>query len=417
MSTFVEMFIVSIDVIIIFQIIYLTYSYGKENSVMKYMNEIINLAKQNEERMISLRRQIHRCPEVAYHEYETAKVIRAELEHLNIRYKECGTGTIADIGPASGKLVALRADIDALPITEETDFEFASCNPGYMHACGHDCHTAMLLNTAAILSHLQDHLPGPVRLIFQPAEEGGGGARGMISAGAVENVTSIFCLHMRPGMPSGVFATKPGLIHASSDGFLVRIHGRKSHGANPEKGVDAILIAAHTVLALQEIISREISAHDNAVLSIGKINGGQARNIVCEEVTLDCTLRTLSEEKRQYIRQRINDIVTGTATMYRGSAEIDYVQNYCTCWNDETETDFSVRLAEELFADTPVTILKNASMGGEDFGFYQQLVPGTKLYIGTGCQEGLHTSTFRVDESGLYRGAALLAAIGINRYL
>ena len=384
---------------------------------MQYLDEIINLAKQNNEHMIMLRHQLHRCPEVAYHEFETARIIRTELDRLGIPYKECDTGTIAEIGPETGKIVALRADIDALPISEETGCDFTSCNPGVMHACGHDCHTAMLLNAAAILLQFRDRLQGPVRLIFQPAEEGGGGARGMIRAGAVENASSIYCLHMKPGMPAGVFATRPGLIHASSDGFLVHIHGRKSHGANPERGVDAVVIAAYTVLALQEIITREIGAHDNAVLTIGKINGGQARNIICEEVTLDCTLRTLSEEKRQYIRQRISNIVTSTAAMYRGSAEIEYVQNYCTCHNDEAETDFAVRLAEEMFADTPVSILENASMGGEDFGFYQQLIPGVKLYFGSGFSEGLHTSTFRVDESGLYRGAAFLAAIGINRYL
>ena len=222
---------------------------------------------------------------------------------------------------------------------------------------------------------------------------------------------------MQAGSPAGAFGTKTGLIHASSDGFLIRIHGKNSHAAHPQGGVDAILIAAHTVLALQEIISREISAHDNAVLSIGKIYGGKARNIVCDEVTLDCTLRTLSEEKRQYIRRRISDIVTGTAAMYRGSAEIEYLQNYCTCYNDENETDFSIRLAEEMFPDLPVTIEKESSMGGEDFGFYQQLIPGVKLYFKAGFEDGLHTPTFRVDESVLYRGAAFMAAIGVNRYL
>lgn len=382
---------------------------------MKYLDEIRALSKQNEEHMIFLRRQLHRFPEIAYHEQETANIIRKELDRLGLDYRKIGTGTVTDIGNGTGKCIALRADIDALPITEETGDEFASCNPGFMHACGHDCHTAMLLNTAAILSEMRDKLPAPVRLIFQPAEEGGGGALSMIKGGVLDGVQSICCLHMKAGTQSGVFATRPGLIHAASDGFIIRISGSKCHGSAPQCGVDAIVIAAHTVLALQEIISREIGAFDNAVLTIGRIHGGEARNIVCGEVTMDCTLRTLDESIRQRIIQRIRDIVTATAQMYRGRAETEQVQSYCVCHNDETETDLAVSLAEELFPE-PVTLLAKPSMGGEDFGFYQQIVPGVKMYMGTGCDEGLHTSRFRVDEKGLYRGAALLAAVAMNRF-
>lgn len=378
--------------------------------------DILSWASQTEQEVIAFRRALHMCPETAFEEHETAAFIRRTLADMGLPWREAGTGTIVDI-PAQGSapLIALRADMDGLPMEEATGLPYASCHAGRMHACGHDCHTAMLLGAAGILWRRRQLLPGPVRLIFQPAEESGGGASRMIQAGCLEGVSAIYCLHMQGGRAAGCFATRPDYIHAASDGFVIRVRGKSSHGASPNSGVDAIVIAAHIILALQEIVSREVSAFSSVVLTIGRITGGTARNIVCGEVQLDGTLRTLGEDVRSAVRQRIVEISGQTAGMLRGSAEVDFVQGYCACRNDAALTERTVQLARELFGPDAVTILDHCSMGGEDFGFYQQQTPGVKLYLGTGRSESVHTSTFQVDESTLRSGTALLCALAFRR--
>lgn len=372
---------------------------------------ILDAAKELQGDIVHIRRMLHQHPELAFQEYETARIIRNVLSGWGIPYREAGTGTFVDIGEGNAAGVALRADIDALPIEEQTGLDYASLNPGRMHACGHDCHTAMLLGAARLIWKNRASLSGPVRLIFQPAEESGGGAVSMIEAGALDGMHSIYCLHMMAKHPIATFATRKDLIHAASDGYQITIHGTSCHGASPQGGVDAIHIAAHTILALEGILAREISAYDQAVMTIGKIRGGTACNILCGEVLLDGTLRTLDEKLRAQIHQRMQQIIEGTAAMERGHAELKFIQNYCVCKNDAKTTDFAVALVHRLFGDNALEWTEKPSMGGEDFGFYQQKIPGTKLYIGSGREEGIHTPVFRVNEDGLYAGTALLTAI------
>ena len=379
-------------------------------------NTYLSCARENEAQIIEYRHALHRIPELAYNEFETAAFIRAELARLGIPCREVGTGTIADIPGGSGPMLALRADIDALPISEPAGCAFGSIHPGRMHACGHDCNAAMLLGTARILWEHKDRLPGAVRLIFQPAEEGGAGARAMIDAGCLEGVRSIYCLHMGANRAVGHFATKPEYIHASSDGYTIDIHGKSAHGASPDNGIDAMVIAAHTILALQELISRETSPHDSAVLTLGKISGGEVRNIICEKVTIDGTLRTLDESVRKRLIRRICEVAADTARVFRGSAEVNFVQSYATCWNEPNEAGKIIELTKELFGSEALEILTHTGMGGEDFGFYQLKVPGIKLYLGTGCKESVHTPGFRIDESTLKYGTALLCGIAFERY-
>ena len=379
-------------------------------------NQIIAWAKAEEKEIIDNRHYLHMHPELAFKEFETAEYIRKKLTEYGLTYRTVGTGTIVDIEGGDAPAVALRADIDALPIKEPEGFEFRSTHDGVMHACGHDTHAAMLLGCAKILNEHKAELPGNVRLIFQPAEEGGGGALNMIEANCLNGISSIYCLHVGAGRPIGQFATHPGYIHASSDGYEIRVHGKGCHGASPQAGIDAMVIAAHTILALQEIVSREISAYDNVVLTIGKIQGGEARNILCENVVMHGTLRTVDEKIRQKMHNRMKEVIEGTAKMYRGTGELEFLQCYCSCYNNETETAYATELANEMFGKDTVGYIEKTSMGGEDFGFYQQKVPGAKLYIGTGCTEGIHTPDFRVDEAGLYYGTALLTAIAMKRY-
>ena len=380
------------------------------------LKTIIGWAKEEEAEIIENRHFLHMHPELAFREYETAAFIRKKLNEYGLSYRSVDTGTIVDIPGGNSPAAAIRADIDALPIQEPAGFPYASINNNAMHACGHDCHAAMLLGCARILNKHRNELPGNIRLIFQPAEEGGGGAQRMIAAGCLENIKTIYCLHMRSNCEIGHFMTRSGYIHAASDGFIIHVHGKSCHGASPHSGIDAITISAHIILALQEIISREISPYDNAVLTIGKIIGGEARNILCGSVMMDGTLRTVNEDTRQKICSRMKEVIERTASVFRGSAELEFVQSYCSCYNDKTETDYVVRLANDMFGENAVSFVERTSMGGEDFGFFQQQIPGAKLYIGTGCTEEIHTPAFRVDERGLFYGTALMTAIAMNRY-
>ena len=347
--------------------------------------EVLSWAQEQAPWMTAIRREIHANPELSSKEFETAALIRRELTDMGIPWRAVETGTIADIsGNADGPAIALRADIDALPMQEETGLPYASHNSGVMHACGHDSHTAMLLGAARILQTHASRLKHPVRLIFQPAEENGGGSARMIAGGALENASQVFCLHVLPGTPVGQLTVRPGYIHAASDGIRITVHGTSAHGSAPHKGVDAIVIASHMVLALQELISRETSAWEQAVFSIGAFHGGKARNVICDQVVMDATLRTLNEDVRAELHRRICEVCEGTAAMLRGSAQVEFVQQYCSCYNNPELTEETIRNARALLGEKQVVLLDRPAMESEDFGAYEQLVPGVKLFIGTG---------------------------------
>lgn len=363
----------------------------------------------------SYRHALHRIPELALEERETACYIRKVLRDAGIPFREVGTGTIADFPSQSSTrpITALRAEIDGLRIEEHTGLPFSSVHAGNMHACGHDANTAMLLAAAIIINRNKPQLHAPVRLIFQPAEEAKGGARNMIADGALEEVGSIFCIHMRSDLPVGVFATKKGTIHASSDGFDIHVKGKTAHGASPEMGVDAIVTASEIISSLQKLVSRETSAFQPAVLTIGTIQGGKARNIIADSVRMEGTLRAQDGKLRETLVTRIVEVVRHVAEASRAEGDVAFVQSYPLCVNEAKATERASALVSLLFGKDALMTLEKASMGGEDFGFYEAVTSGCKLYLGTGKQAAIHTPEFDIDEDTLHYGVALLCALAL----
>ena len=343
---------------------------------------ILEAAQQIQPQLVQLRRQFHAHPEISQHEEETARRVVEELEAIGgytIRTGISGSGVLADLeGGQPGPKVALRADMDALQITEETGLPFASENSGVMHACGHDNHITMLLGAARLLAGMKDQLKGSVRLIFQPAEELSpvGGSRGMMEAGALEGVDAVFGLHVWPELPMGTFGTKPGPLMASSDHFSVYIDGRSSHGAKPDAGIDAVVAGSQFVTAAQTIISRNTDPLQSAVITIGRFHGGTRYNIVAGECELEGTCRTFSPKVRELAEHRLNEVLQGICTLSGCTGELKYEHGYCSVMNDPKMTDYLLKTAASLFgADKAVTVAE-PSMCAEDFAFYLTEKPG-----------------------------------------
>ncbi|HEX5916119.1 MAG TPA: M20 family metallopeptidase, partial [Rubrobacter sp.] len=308
----------------------------------------------------------------------------------------------------------LRADMDALPIQEETGLPFASEIEGRMHACGHDGHTSMLVGAAHALSGMRDRLSGTVKFVFQPAEEGGGGGKVMVDEGVVEDVSSIFALHLWPGLPFGKVATKAGPIMAAADAFEMEIVGSGGHGAMPHLAADAVVIAAQVVTALQTVVSREVDPVEPAVLTVGEIGAGTAFNIIPEKARLGGTVRTLNADLRERMPGRMEAVARGVANGMRGGAHLDYTFSYPVTVNDEGAAGYALGVAEDLFGAQSVQELPNPSMTAEDFSYYLEKVPGAFIWLGVGEDiSGLHTPQFAFDEEILPRGSALLAALAL----
>jgi hippurate hydrolase len=372
------------------------------------------------EKIVALRRDIHREPELGFDTSKTADKVLAAIEGLPLEVETgvAQNGIVATLrGEGEGPTVALRADMDALPITEETDLPFASETEGKMHACGHDGHTSMLVGAAHALSQdsSRGRLNGTVKFVFQPAEEGGGGGRVMVEEGVAEGVESIFALHLWPGLPFGTVATKAGPIMAAADGFEMEIRGSGGHGAMPHLTVDAIVIAAQVVTALQTVVAREVDPVEPAVLTIGEIGAGTAFNIIPEKARIGGTVRTLKADLRRRMPERIEEVARGVAGGMRGHAELDYRFSYPVTVNDAGAADRALGVAGELFGEDSVLRLPKPSMGGEDFAFFLEKVPGAFVWLGVGEDvSGLHTPRFAFDEEILPRGSALLAALALE---
>ena len=385
---------------------------------------ILEAAQQIQPQLVQLRRQFHAHPEISQHEEETARRVVEELEAIGgytIRTGISGSGVLADLeGGQPGPKVALRADMDALQITEETGLPFASENSGVMHACGHDNHITMLLGAARLLAGMKDQLKGSVRLIFQPAEELSpvGGSRGMMEAGALEGVDAVFGLHVWPELPMGTFGTKPGPLMASSDHFSVYIDGRSSHGAKPDAGIDAVVAGSQFVTAAQTIISRNTDPLQSAVITIGRFHGGTRYNIVAGECELEGTCRTFSPKIRELAEHRLNEVLQGICTLSGCTGELKYEHGYCSVMNDPKMTDYLLKTAASLFgADKAVTVAE-PSMCAEDFAFYLTEKPGAFAWLGTALPDEeawpLHNCHFTAPEDILWRGAALLAQLALG---
>jgi amidohydrolase len=367
--------------------------------------------------VIQQRRFFHRHPELGMEEYRTSETISALLMELEIPCHTgvAGTGIVGLIkGNRPGRTIALRADMDALPITEATGLEYASVEVGRMHACGHDAHMAILLGVAKILNGMKDELSGNVKLLFQPAEETDGGARPMIKAGCMEtpHVDYVLGLHVTPYVDTGKILIKSGTLTASSDIFRITVYGRSSHAAYPEDGVDAILLGAHVVTALQTIVSRNTSPLDSCVITVGKIQGGTKENIISDQVNLSGTMRTIDSKTRALIKDRIVALSTGVCDALGGRCSVEFEEGYMPIINNDEVTSLIIRNAQQLLGATNVLAKDHPSMGVEDFSFFCDVAPGAFYYLGCGDpgqkeRVPAHSPHFLLDERCLTTGILL----------
>jgi len=368
--------------------------------------------------LIDVRRDFHKHPELGMEEYRTRDQIVHYLKEMGISYEKdiANTAVVGIIrGGRPGKTVALRADIDALPITEENDVSYKSVYEGKMHACGHDAHTTMLLGAANILQKNRESLAGNVKLFFQPAEETVGGAKPMIEEGVMDNpkVEAVFGIHVSPELETGEVAVKYGQMNASSDTILLTVKGARGHGAYPHSGRDAIVIAAHVITQLQTIVSRNVDPREAAVISIGQIEGGKQKNIVADEVKMIGTVRTFDPAVRDLVLKRIEEVLKYTTKSMGG----DYVfergtDGYVALINNDDMVDLVHESATDLLGPDRVTIRKLANMGVEDFAYFAQAAPSAFFNVGCrnelkGIIHGAHTERFDIDEECLSIGAMM----------
>jgi amidohydrolase len=389
---------------------------------MKYANLLME-AEQIKSDVIQLRRSFHMYPELSNEEERTVGIVQRTLESLGIKTQRvAGTGLVGLLeGKGQGKTVALRADMDALPIYDEKDVEYVSQVSGKMHACGHDVHTAGLLGAAMLLSKYKDHFSGNVKFFFQPAEETTGGALPMIEAGVMENpkVDGVFGLHVSPEIEVGKIGIHYGKFYAACDMLDVVIQGKESHGAAPHNGVDAIVIGSQIVSALQSFVSRNVNPIDSAVVTIGKFVGGYQRNIVADKVEISGTIRTLNPETRETAKMRLPKLIKGMAESFNAEADVQYILGYPCLINDDAMTDFLKNSAMELMGKEKVTLVENAKLGGEDFAYFLQKAPGTFYQLGVrneakGIIHPVHTHLFDVDEDALAIAAAVHAKVALD---
>ncbi|NMC31415.1 MAG: amidohydrolase [Veillonellaceae bacterium] len=373
--------------------------------------------------VINLRRHFHMHPELSRQEEKTVALVQQILEGLGIAtHRVAGTGLVGLLqGKGSGKTVGIRADMDALPMHDGKQVEYASREEGKMHACGHDAHTAGLLGAAMLLSQYRDRFSGNVKFLFQPAEENGGGALPMIEAGVMENphVDAVFGLHVNHELDAGTVGFRYGQFYAAADMMEITVHGQSAHGARPHVGVDAILVASQIVTALQSFVSRNVNPIESAVVTIGKFVGGYQRNIIADKVELSGTVRTLSPAVRAEAQTRLTKLVQGIAESFGATAEVQYILGYPTVINDEAMTEFARRSAEELLGVANVSVITEPKMGGEDFAFFLQKAPGTFYQLGVrnkakGIVHPTHTHLFDIDEEALAIGAAVHAKLALD---
>ena len=384
---------------------------------------ILQKAQEIETRVQEWRRHLHAHPELGMETESTAAFVEKTLKEIGLTHiRRCAkTGVVALIeGQPGGPCIGLRADVDALPVNERNDLPYKSVTPGVAHACGHDMHTACLLGAAQVLFQMRSEFRGTVKLIFQPGEEGAGGAEAMIADGALQNpeMKSIFALHVWPDLPVGTLGFRRGAVLASAQAIEIRIKGKQGHAAHPHRCVDPILITGHVICALQSIVSREMPPLDTGVLTLGKITGGTAGNIIPEEVVIEGTIRTLSKDVNKQIVEAVKRIVEGTATTLRGSGSLKVLPGLPPVVNDDALFEMMRESFLENFGESRIRTLPEPSMGGEDFALFLEHVPGVHFRLGVG-QEGqdnfpLHSPDFVADDAGLPYGVAGLAVLALE---
>jgi amidohydrolase len=377
--------------------------------------------RRSDKYVVSWRRRFHACPELSFNEILTAKAIAAELKRLGYQVKT-GVGKTGVVGllkgKEAGKTVALRADMDALPVQEENQVPYRSRNPGKMHACGHDGHCAMLLGAASILAQNRAGLRGNVKLLFQPGEETPpGGALGMISAGALQNprVDAVFGLHLDSSLPSGKVGLRQGPMMAASDNFKITVKGKGGHAARPHNCLDPIAVGAQIVSAMQTIVSRRADPAQPAVVTIGRFVAGTKHNIIPETALLEGTARSIDRHTWQMLPVWIRQIAEGTARANGLKAEVEYERGYPVLYNDPRMIAFAGEAATSLLGRSAVIHIQDPLMGGEDFAYYLQKTPGAFLRLGSRKDSRTaypwHHPKFNIDEDVLPQGAKLLAGL------
>lgn len=370
-----------------------------------------------------IRREFHQCPELSMQEVETTKRIAKKLDEMGIPYEidtEKNTGLVGIIqGAHEGKAVALRADIDALPVTEATGLPFASKNVGKMHACGHDNHMAMLLGAAKMLLDMKDEIYGTVYLVFQPAEETGEGAPYMMRFGDwFSKVSAIFGGHIWADSPAGTISARSGAFMAATDKFTIKIHGKQSHGSQPQAGIDAVVVGSAMVMNLQTLVSRQFGAVDPVVVTVGTFKGGDRWNIVGGEAYLDGTTRYFDKKIGKELKEKMERIVKSTAEAYGATAELEYTYIVPPTVNDAACTDIVKQAVTEVLGSDALYD-HDLVMGGEDFSFYQDKKPGSFMLVGTYNPEcnavyPNHSNYFTSDESILSCGSGVYAQTAID---
>lgn len=372
--------------------------------------------------VIQWRRHIHQYPELSYKEVETTRYIESILDQFDgITHKRLNTtGVVATLqGAQPGKHIALRADIDALPIEEESDVTFPSQHPGIMHACGHDTHTAMLLGAVEVLAGMKESIQGTITFIFQAAEEvPPGGAKELVDLGVLDEVDFVFGLHVAPTIPVGYTALMPGFVTAASDTFHITIKGKGAHGSTPDLSVDPIMIGADIISSINNIVSRTVSPLDKAVISFGEFHAGQASNIIPDTAKLSGTVRTTRPEMRQHVKEQIHRIVSHVCEMYGADVDLFYHEGYSAIDNDPLATEIAHEAISKVI--DPKCILEiDPLMGSEDFSAYTDVRPGAFFILGSGVEsEGCgyinHHPKFKINEDCLPLGSALHAQIALD---
>ena len=388
---------------------------------------ILNKTNESERKMIDIRRYLHTNPELSFEENNTMQYICKNLDMLGINYTSgvAGTGVVARIcgekEADTHKNILIRADIDALPVDEKSDVDYKSQNKGIMHACGHDAHTAILLGTCEILNTLKDKFSGTVKCIFQPGEETTGGALPMIEEGVLENPHIDICLalHVDPDINTGFIRVKPGSLYGSPDDFRIVVKGRGGHGAEPHNCIDPISISAQIINSLMNIVSREISPFDEAVISIGSIHAGTASNIIPDEAEITGTARSLTNSVRDKLKKRIGEIASAICTANNAECIYEYIELFAPLINDENTSEILYTSACNILGEDKCIWGGEATMAGEDFAYFTQNRPSVLFKLGCrneekGIQYPLHHSQFDVDEECLKHGASVFTAFVLD---
>ena len=369
--------------------------------------------KDIEKNIIDWRRDFHQYPELGFDEHRTSKIIGEALKEMGLapQMNVGKTGVTADLTFGEGPTIALRADMDALPMQETSGLDFSSKHDGVMHACGHDGHMAMLLGAAKVLTQNGDSFNGTVRFIFQPAEEGAGGARYMIEDGCLDGVDEIYGIHVWNYQPVGEVGITDGPVLAAADMFEIKIKGIGGHGAAPQGTVDAVVVSSHLVQALQTIVSRNTNPLESTVVTIGTINGGHNFNIIADEVTLSGTARAYTEENRNLIKTRMAEIIDGVSKTFGAEISFDYEDGYPPTINHTDPVNKVLKAAERVVGEKAG--MPYLSMGGEDFSYYLQKIPGCFFFVGSAPNDQKlfetphHCSHFTMDERALLVGPSI----------